>query len=116
MVYQLPAPLLVHWQLDVPLGLIGAALFVQATIRFFTEVLHVKPFLTLDDWTVICQARPQNPQLELSITFICFHDFPSWRFTQDVTVERKLLDLAGHRGETQRDNGLLLAVDDHRHG
>ena len=45
-----------------------------------------------------------------------FHDFPSWRFTQDVTVERKLLDLAGHRGETQRDNGLLLAGDDHRHG
>eukprot|EP00435_Cladocopium_sp_Y103_P025113 s653_g6.t1 len=28
----------------------------EATVRFFTEVLHVKPFLTLDDWTVICQT------------------------------------------------------------
>lgn len=28
----------------------------EATIIFFTEVLHVKPFLTLDDWTVICQT------------------------------------------------------------
>lgn len=28
----------------------------QATIRFFTEVLHVKPLLTLDDWTQICQV------------------------------------------------------------
>lgn len=29
----------------------------KATAIFFTDVLHVKPTLTLDDWTSICQAR-----------------------------------------------------------
>jgi len=32
----------------------------EATIRFFTEVLHVKPLLTLDDWTQICQNTPMH--------------------------------------------------------
>ena len=35
---------------------LGSWKLSQATIRFFTEVLHVKPLLTLDDWTQLCQV------------------------------------------------------------
>lgn len=28
----------------------------QATFRFFTEVLSVKPVMSLEEWTLLCQA------------------------------------------------------------